>query len=367
MQFTQSQQVALDAITSWDKRGKFILRGAAGTGKSTLMREVINQFSSTGVTLLAPTGKAGVRLTETTGQRATTVHAAIYNAFKNRRGELKFSVRQDAECGGVAIVDESSMVTERMASDLEKCFDGVLYIGDHYQLPPVKAADWFGSQKADAELTEVLRQALDSPILSLVTAIRQGKPTPTSCLSDELVIKSAATVEDMLAADQVICATNKSRESLNNLMRSKLGRQGPIQVGDRLINLRNVAKGEQYICNGAQGVVVEHVNDRHWGPAFKIKFDGGEEVISPITTDEAVFNRKYEQRDNGGGRDQAPQDLLLVDMAYCVTGHKSQGSQWDSVLVYDDSGYMRDVTERRKWIYTCLSRAAKRLVWIRKT
>jgi exodeoxyribonuclease V len=359
MEFTQSQQVALDAITSWDKRGKFILRGAAGTGKSTLMREVINQFSSTGVTLLAPTGKAGVRLTETTGQRATTVHAAIYNAFKNRRGELKFSVRQDAECGGVAIVDESSMVTERMASDLEKCFDGVLYIGDHYQLPPVKAADWFGSQKADAELTEVLRQALDSPILSLVTAIRQGKPTPTSCMGDELVIKSAATVDDMLAADQVICATNKSRESLNALMRGKLGRQGPIQVGDRLINLRNVAKGEQYICNGAQGVVTEAVGDK-----WKILFDGGEEVVCPITTDAGLFEQKYNEP---GERKTLPGDLLLVDMAYCVTAHRAQGSQWDSVLVYDDSGYMRDAVERRKWQYVALSRSSKRLVWIRKT
>jgi exodeoxyribonuclease-5 len=364
MEFTKSQQAALDAIASWDRKGKFTLRGAAGTGKSTLMKEVIKDFSSSGVTLLAPTGKACVRLTETTGQQATTIHSAIYNAFKNRRGELKFSVRMDADQGGVAIVDEASMVTERMASDLEKCFDGVLYIGDHYQLPPVKAADWFGNQKADAELTEVLRQALDSPILSLVTAIRQGKPTPASCVSDELVIKSAATVEDMLGVDQVICATNKSREALNSLMRGKLGRQGPIQVGDRLINLRNVAKGEQYICNGAQGVVVEEV-----GAKWRILFDGGEEVVCPITTDESRFNQKYEESggSNRGSSSKPPGDLLLVDMAYCVTGHKSQGSQWDSVLVYDDSGYMKDASERRKWIYTALSRAAKRLVWIRKT
>lgn len=359
MQFTQSQQVALDAIEAWNRKDKFVMKGPAGSGKSTVMAEAIKILG--GAILLAPTGKAAVRLTETTGQRATTVHAAIYNAFKNRRGELKFSLCPDAMQGGVAIVDESSMVTERMANDLAQCFDGVLYIGDHYQLPPVKAADWFGAQRADAELTEVLRQALDSPILSLVTAIRQGKPTPTSCMSDELVIKSAATVEDMLAVGQVICATNKSREALNSLMRGKLGRQGPIQVGDRLINLRNVAKGEQYICNGAQGVVMDAVGDK-----WKILFDGGEEVVCPITTDAGLFEQKYKEPDKVGPN-PPPGDLLLVDMAYCVTGHKAQGSQWDSVLVYDDSGYMRDITERRRWQYTVNSRAAKRLVWIRKT
>lgn len=360
MQFTNSQQIALDAIASWNKRGRFVMKGPAGSGKSTVMAKAIEILG--GATLLAPTGKAAVRLTETTGQQATTVHAAIYRAFKDRRGDLRFQTRSDMEQGGIAIVDESSMVTERMAADLEKCFDGVLYIGDHYQLPPVKAADWFGSQQPDAELTEVLRQALDSPILALVTAIRQGKPTPVSCMSDELMIKSAATVSDLLSVDQVICATNKSRESLNSLMRGKLGRQGPLQVGDRLINLRNVAKGEQYICNGAQGDVLEVKDEK-----FRILFDSGDEVVCPVTTDESLFNRKYEMQDDNGGRDKPPGDLLLVDMAYCVTGHKSQGSQWDSVLVYDDSGYMQSASERCKWTYTTLSRAAKRLVWIRKT
>lgn len=348
MQLTTGQAEALDKIMHWNRQGRFILRGAAGVGKSFLMGKVLEGFQGN-ATLLAPTGRASVRLTEATGQQATTIHSVIYNAFKSK-GELKFSYKGD-ELGGIAIVDEASMVTERMASDLERCFDGVLYIGDHFQLPPVKATDWFGSQVPDVELTEVMRQALDSPILSLVTAIRQGKPVPTQCVSDELVIKQVATVEDLLAADQVICATNQTRTTLNNLLREKLDRSGPPQVGDRLINLRNAAKGEVYVCNGAQGTVVE-VGQKD---KLLLKLDSGEQISTKVSFEDLEWD------------DPKAKDTLIVDHAYCVTGHKSQGSQWDSVLVYDDSGYMRDAKERAKWTYTCLARAAKKLVWIRKT
>jgi len=356
MKLTPSQQLALDKISA-HTQGRFLLRGPAGSGKSTLMKEAIEVLGE-GVTLLAPTGKAAVRLRETTGRHATTIHSVIYNVWRKDR-ELKFSLKQgEIGAGDTAIVDEASMVTDRMASDLEKIFPQVFYIGDHYQLPPVKADDWFGTTPADAELTEVMRQALDSPILSLVTAIRQGKPSPMACESDALTIRSTANIADLMEADQVICATNATRLSLNKLIRGKHGRMSPVPiVGDRLINLLNRAIGETYVCNGAQ-MTVEGVA----GELYNVRLDSGEVLTRvELSLEPPEFQRLGQVPQRSGP------PLLYVDYAYAVTCHKAQGSQWPSVLVYDDSGYMKGKGDRMRWAYTALSRPSKKLVWIRKT
>jgi exodeoxyribonuclease-5 len=355
MELTTGQQNALDKLTSWNGRGQFVLKGAAGTGKSVLMSTVLplllERFSA--VQLMAPTAKAALRLKEVTGADATTIHSAIYQPYL-KDGELRFGTRTDALMSGqIAIVDEASMVTQWMARDLEKCFRGILYIGDHFQLPPVKADDWFGAQAADVELKEVMRQALESPVLSLVTAIRNGLPIPTTCSSDELVIKSTSNVNDLLGVDQVVCATNATRISLNELIRSKLGRSGSIQIGDRLINLRNVPSPKGIVCNGQQGMVAEVE-----GKKLIIQWDDGREFSSFGTMDPEEFESK------GAGKNG---DWLYLDFAYCITAHKAQGSQWPSVLVYDDSGYMKTPGDRRRWQYTAGSRAQQKLVWIRKT
>lgn len=218
MEFTQQQKNALQAIESFldDDKSIFILKGYAGTGKTTLITPILSIAHRLGKTcqLMAPTGRAAKILADKTKHPASTIHKAIYELShieavegderEESKVEFRFPLRQmnDSRRPGpavapdssVLIIDESSMVGSRKSTgDLFMFGSGILlddvlrfarhdeggkiiFVGDPAQLPPVGDPDSFaldvhyitdkGYSVDSYELTEVIRQESDSTILS---------------------------------------------------------------------------------------------------------------------------------------------------------------------------------------------------------
>lgn len=343
MILSPSQSQALDKLNAFltSPAQRFILTGAAGTGKTTILKEFLSQVTCR-VDLLAPTGKAALRMTEVTGRPATTIHYAIYQIIKDGRNpEFEYN---DRTYDGLAIVDEASMLSPEMVQDLESAYSKILYVGDPYQLPPVNDIDWLNSQPADAALTEVHRQALESPILALATNIRNGLPMPPKCEGEELQIQRLMPPpKDWQKFDQILCHTNVQRSQVNGAYRKLLKHKQEFERGERLVNLFNrYINKDFYVPNGQLMTVVDFSTI---GTVLEVN---GETFIAPISrSKDTLYNRAS----------------LWVDYSYALTVHKAQGSQWDSVCVLNCTG-IRDPKERRRWMYTAVTRAAKHLTLV---
>ena len=369
--WSPQQETALRAIEEWLKGSSptFILKGVAGSGKSSLMKYVAQMLEAEGqpVHLLAPTGKAMCRLADVVGMPAKTIHKALYQPFM-KDGELHFS-KTHVEYPGVAIVDESSMISSAQANDLSYAFSKVLYVGDPFQLPPVKQTDWFGLQPATAELTEVHRQALDSAVLRLATKLRSGGSInlmDAAAGQVRLVTKLSVPWLKMAqspAPPQIICGTNRSRSMILRGGRPEPKSKGEwLAPGERVLCKRNVelALGPsslQYIPNGAQLTVASIA-----GKLISLTMDDGT-ALESVKFNPALIEQHYTPVTPVPEWSTLNKTTLFLDLAACITVHAAQGSEWDSVLVYDDIDWMKDAIDKARWRYTAVTRAAKELIY----
>jgi exodeoxyribonuclease V len=187
---TPEQSAAIKAIVEWygNKHGpqEFYLAGYAGVGKTTIAAFAIEEIKKKRrikkVRTAAYTGKAASVLRRKGIEDAQTIHSLIYKPKVNRKtGELRgFSIAKDGDAADadLIVLDECSMVDEKLASDLRSFDQKILIMGDPGQLPPVKGQGAFTNRAPDIFLQEIHRQAADSPILELATLARQGKPLP---------------------------------------------------------------------------------------------------------------------------------------------------------------------------------------------
>ncbi|MBR6032710.1 MAG: AAA family ATPase [Bacteroidaceae bacterium] len=297
MELTEQQNKVFDQIKAFmdSDASVFILRGYAGTGKTTMVKVIADYLAqSREVVLMAPTGRAARVLAQKTRHKASTIHKAIYSkdcvASKNVKdiaeSEFKFvfSICKD-EYGGniVAIVDEASMVcsrriehelyvfgTDNLLEDLleyvRPSYGGkVIFVGDPAQLPPVGEsssnalrADYFkerGLKVVEEELTEVLRQKGDSVILKNAMMIRDIlEKEKRNCLVFEEKENEVETIPpgDFLNRfleyrqksgthdSVIICYSNKSACRYNKDIRSFLyGSDVPIRENDTLLITQN--------------------------------------------------------------------------------------------------------------------------------
>jgi ATP-dependent exoDNAse (exonuclease V) alpha subunit len=234
-------------------------------------------------------------------------------------------------------------------------------MGDPNQLPPPNGeGSFFERFPQNYVMTEVLRQAEDSPILALAYQALSGEALKPGKYGDSVIygdkVKASTVTDAMLAADQVLCGKNVTRRGVNREIREKLGLYGeqgkelPV-VGDRLICLRN--NHQKGILNGEQFLVRE-IHNKELG---EVVYMTVESVYSPgklvdvavpwdffLGTEDAMdfyTKKSYDQFTYG----------------YCVTVHKSQGSQWDNVVILDESKAFREA--KKNHLYTAITRAAK--------
>ena len=359
--FTPHQDAALTAAARWLKgaRGRasiFRLFGYAGTGKTTLVKHIAEGVDGK-VLFAAFTGKAACVMRSKGCYSASTIHSLIYRARESGEETPSFELWNDAPASKakLIIIDECSMVDAELARDLMSFGVPLLVLGDPAQLPPISGGGFFTDAEPDAMLTEVHRQAQDDPIVRLSMEIRAGNPLTQGQYGETQVVRrDALDPKRVLDADQVLVGRNVTRRAYNARLRERRGFADALPMaGDKLVCLRNNRR--KGLFNGGLWMVKERPKPRRQIIRMHLKPDEdlGERLIK-VSVRPECFTGAIEEFD-------WPQRKAYdeFDFGYVLTVHKAQGSQWDDVVLFDESGAFPD--NRDRWLYTGVTRAAKRL------
>ena len=375
MDFSPQQDRALVEAKRWLKAGDrqvFRLFGYAGTGKTTLARHLAEGVDGD-VLFAAFTGKAAQVLRSRGARGASTIHSLIYRP----RGE---EVVSNEETGAqsmaptftlnrqspvskakLIIIDECSMVDEELGRDLLSFGTPVLVLGDPGQLPPISGGGFFTEHEPDILLEEVHRQARDNPIIDLAQTVREGREIMIGDYGStaRVIGKSDVNAELVLEADQVLVGTNRTRRRYNNRLRELKGFDGLLPAsGDKLVCLRNdTAKG---LLNGSLWNVTSAPRTVKASMTLLIRSE--DEGIERVSAKVKVLKQVFEEPDV-----EVPWQLKRrhddFDFGYALTVHKAQGSQWNEIVLFDESFAFRE--HRSRWLYTAITRAAERLTIVK--
>jgi exodeoxyribonuclease V len=362
--FTPHQDIALQAVADWlrakpGERGTpqvFRLFGFAGTGKTTLARHIAEGVDGE-VKYAAFTGKAALVMRNKGCDGASTIHSLIYRARETRDEQPTFELWDDAPASKakLIIIDECSMVDAELGRDLMSFGCPLLVLGDPAQLPPIQGGGFFTSAEPDAMLTEVHRQAQDDPIVRPSMDVREGRGIEVGAYGDtEVVHRSELDPARVMQADQVLVGRNNTRRAYNMRIREKQDITDPLPVaGDKLVCLRNNRK--KALFNGGLWRVKARAQSKSRIVTMRLVPD---EELAAKAVKVSVRSDCFE-----GGIESIPWEQRKpydeFDFGYVLTVHKSQGSQWDDVVLFDESFAFQD--SRARWLYTGITRAAKRL------
>jgi ATP-dependent exoDNAse (exonuclease V) alpha subunit len=457
---TPQQQEAFEKIKAFlDHPGQafFILKGYAGTGKTFLLQHLAGYLDEQDInfSLLAPTGRAAAVLSAKTGYSARTIHSELYH-FKEIDGDappekveaaaddfgqmrLLFEIRQpDQNSNKIYIVDEASMVGDERSDQTSFASFGsghllsdflqlvgknkVIFAGDPCQLPPIESKESpalseeflrrIGKKVFGFELTQILRQKLDSDILKLATQVRRMTglsfntrwvklPARTSIQIDvsshdqlkERYIRSilANGTENAIA----ISLSNNNCHHINLEVRGrKYGNpHAPLQAGDLLMVTQNnylvpltngdfaevVEVGREESVKGIRFVHVV-VRARLTGKTHEtlLCLDPLYNGLANLNTEQQRilmidFSQRMRVQDVRPKSDfyyMAMQrdpwlNSLRANFGYAVTCHKSQGGEWEEVYFFLNKGmYVMEPPELTRWWYTGITRAKNRLLLV---
>jgi exodeoxyribonuclease-5 len=233
----------------------------------------------------------------------------------------------------------------------------VLVLGDPGQLPPVKGGGFFTEAEPDRMLTEVHRQAADNPIVRMSMIVRNGGRLDLGTYGQSRIIRREALgAGAVLRANQVLVGTNRTRRAHNARIRALRGITAPLPVvGDKLVCLRN--RGEKGLLNGSLWTVKNLQPMRRDHVRMELV---SEEDATAKTVKVSVH------KDFFGSDTDVPavsrKDSDEFEFGYALTVHKAQGSQWDEIVLFDESYAFRE--HRGRWLYTGITRAAERITII---
>jgi len=369
MDWSPQQETAIKRAVTWAKAegGPQVHRifGYAGTGKTTLAKEVEARMKGD-VLYAAFTGKAASVMRKKGCHNASTLHSLIYRIKDEKAENPEFELNQDSDVrrAKLVIVDEVSMVDEQLGTDLISFGTKILVLGDPAQLPPIKGAGFFTTGEPDTMLTEVHRQARDNPIIRMSMQIREGGKFEPGIYGESTIIERAHIHPDeigkhVLAADQVIVGLNKTRFHYNDRLRELKGMKGaggiPV-LGDKLVCLKNdrrakVLNGTIWYCSeailGKYNVVEMTISPEDAEGRFEREVRVRREFFLGTEATVPWENRKGQQEFTYG---------------YALTCHKSQGSQWNNVVIFDEGAAFRE--DATRWRYTAVTRAAEKVMVI---
>ena len=367
--------------------GILLLTGGPGTGKTTSLRGIVALYERMGldVVLLAPTGRAAKRLGEVAGREAQTIHRALGMSYNELTGQTAFKKNaQDPLEAHAVIVDEVSMVDiELMRSLLEALRPGsrMVLVGDPDQLPSVGPGNVLGDMLRSGvipavSLTQVFRQAEQSAIIRNAHAVDQGQPprldngqgdffflrrrSPDALVQTVVELCRDRLPNNMgIPADQiqVLSATRKGacgtvalnralQAALNPPDRTKRQKQWgdmTFRVGDRVMQTRN-----NY----------DVLWEKEDGSAGSGIFNGDVGVIQDIDPSGELITLRFDDRTAVYTADL----LSQLDMAYAITVHNSQGSEYPAVLLA--SAPAAPSLMVRGVLYTAITRARKLLILV---
>lgn len=380
------------AVSRYNQGQKYtIISGYAGSGKSTLVRFIIDALGVDEelVCYCAFTGKATEVLRQKGNRNVSTLHKLLYQHIPKPNGG--FIRKKKTELGyDIIVVDEISMVPASMMQLLLAHDVYVIGLGDPEQLPPInKDEDNHLLDSPHVFLDEIMRQAQESEIIRLTMKIRNGEPIDYYEGEDIKILPYKELNTGILEwGDQILTATNAKREAINFQMRELAGRQGDPMDGDKLICCRNywdqLSVDENALVNGTIGIL--NNSFKTWREIPKQvrtpirKFDVliGDLLIPEMNDIYRNVDMDYKMITTGkkccdwklsyqlGRLKKKYGDIVPLEFAfaYAITGHRAQGSEWNNVVVLEER-FPFDAVEHRKWLYTCCTRSKSRLVLIR--
>jgi len=381
--YSQRQCQALEeALTS----GLLLITGGPGTGKTTILNGVLSLYDQMGLrcVLAAPTGRAAKRLTEVTGQDASTIHRLLEAGIDPHTGKMYFARDEENPLKADAVVvDETSMVDIQLLHSLLRAIPQgkrLILVGDPDQLPPVGPgfpfADCLRSQVLpNIRLTEIFRQAQESLIVMNAHRVNSGQmPDLRSrnsdffflpCASEEQVAQTIAGLcttrlpKNMgIPSDQiqVLTPTRKGSVgtwSLNALLQSQLNPPAPgkkekkfgdfsFREGDRVMQIRNNYDIMWKKCDGS--AIGTGIFNGDIGTVAAIDFSA--ETMT-VVFDDREAEYEFSQ-------------LIELEPAYAMTVHKSQGSEYRAVVLAAWNG--PPMLLSRSILYTAITRARELLI-----
>ncbi len=349
------------------------LGGYAGTGKTTLIgilhKELLKQNKNIKVAFCSYTGKASRvlrnKLSEV-GASVSTIHSLIYSPITNDRDEIVGWELTDKLDEDLIIVDESSMVDNKIWDDLCSFGIPIIAVGDHGQLPPI-SGNFNLMESPILQLTEIHRQAKDNPIIQLSIEARTKGKIPIGnfdgavkkvsrqdyTAQEELMEILQCYTSDLL----ILCGYNHTRVKLNSYIRQALEFESPLpQSGDRVICLRN--NHTKKIFNGMLGTINSIIPKKEDYYDIEASMD---DEIKPYSG--TVLKRQFGESKtlNFTEERKITKKVDLFDFGYALTVHKAQGGQAPRVVLFEERFKQMDDIAWKKWLYTAVTRAEEGL------
>jgi exodeoxyribonuclease-5 len=351
----------------------FVYSGPPGSGKTWVIRlffENHNILEHEFMTC-AYSGKAA-NVLAMNGLPAKTIHSLIYNMALTQKinqttGEIQyvptFVKKERLEYDyKYIVVDELSMVPDTIMEDLLSFGIPIIGMGDINQLPPVFGCGSYIA-RPDFTLTEIMRQAWDSPIIKMSQYVLHNVPLAYGSYGNDCnVLRKVPIGRNLLGYDCILCNRNATRTLINDIFRSdimkfcKFGYNQPLlHIGDKIVCKQNNwgrSLNGIYLTNGTIGQV-EYIDEEHTDGS-KITIDFKPDYSDSECFDNIPVSKKYLEDPNsvrtfGFG-------TINFDYAYALTVHSAQGSQFNKVLYIDD-GFSGDREIKKKLKYTAITRA----------
>jgi len=367
-----------------------VIAGFAGVGKSTLIRFIIAALDIDPhfVTYIAYTGHAAQVLRTKGCHNAMTAHKLLYNSRPRDDGTFIHIPVESLAPYKLVVVDEISMLPKRMWDQLLFYGVHVIALGDPGQLPPVAAENNGVLEHPHIFLDEVMRQAAESEIIQLTMDIRNGKTLEYHSGQEVKVVDRTELLKPgfLYWGDQIICGKNDTRRIINSRMREGIWKekyqQEPI-VGDKLICLRNdwdiVSSSGDAMVNGLTGhmTYIRYAEDpKEMNPYMKRtpiidftpdydgagSFTGIEIDYKLLTEGETTITRGYNSNWKKIPKMFHPHEF---DYGYAITCHKSQGSEFNKVIVLEEYLKGENREDHIRWLYTAATRAAQKLIIVK--
>jgi len=384
------QQNMYDTMFDWylsSNRSPYIVcSGYAGTGKTTILGEVLKGFGKLNVSVSCATftGKAShvlvKKIQDCPFNYCGTIHGLIYKPnIDPKTGELIGFTKNsyDDINTDLIIIDECSMIDKDIFNDLLYYNVPIIFIGDNAQLPPVSNKRFDIFENISSQLTKIHRQAEESMIIQLSMMVRNNEPIEQGhgddCARLDWVedkdARDCIYGHDPYSDEIILCGMNKTRQRLNRIVRKKQGRINPSPyTGEKIVCLQN--NHNLGVMNGQIGFVdklypfsdyayemdmdFNGIKSRHcvYSQGFgKIKQDDYWKVSRSFGCRSDLEEHKYKKLDS-------------FDYGYALSVHKSQGSQWDSVILINERNGYQSNEDYRKWLYTGITRAERKLIII---
>lgn len=393
---SEDQERAYEQISHWLRRqfGKLTchyepdlltLGGYAGSGKSTLITLLAKDNPHLTIAFVSVTGRATGNMRRKMGNLGVssarhvymTLHSLLYQSFTTPDGRLRWTLKERDSFGlyDLIVIDEASMVTEKMLEDLQNFGCRILGVGDHGQLPPVGGAGAL-MRNPDLKLEKIHRQAEGNPILELSQHVREKGDLPfrppggdqgliqyvSRTDGEKLLRRLYAEME--LPELATLAWRNRTRVNMNALARRIHKRGDKPEAGDQVLCLKNAYR---LAFNGMRGFLkdIRPTPSPHYYCA-EVEFQDDNLLFqgdcSSLFFDRPKMIESLEELEADGMFVEDWEDIgFLLDYGYCMTVHKAQGSQFDTVVYVRERPDQTSSEMFKRHLYTGITRAEKRL------